>query len=582
MRLVHKTGTQSSEKSVKRTRYLVRIGNHWYVRIRWPKELAHLLPGTQFKRSLGTTSREEALRLLPGYLKEYQNYLDAAQARQREETPRPLSAGEIMMLVADWYREAERIYHRDPRPHGVGSDFSPGERAQLLADLKERVAFRRRELAERRYDTVMPIVNHLIERARLNPDRDDPSFWRLCETVMRAVIALEERANAELEGRFGEKSADPIIYELEEIAGARRKRPRRTISELIHAYAKAKEERWSQSTRNAYQPVFRLLKDVLGAQRDLETIDRDEARRVFEAVKQLPRGLGKRKELRGLTVPQAIKQAKRLGLPTIGPRTINDGYMSLISSIFSWAVDEQWITSNPFRNLRVVDPVDPADKRSAFTVEQLNMIFTSEPWQPRDEEPRGRPSLFWGPLIALFMGLRRGEICGLMLDDIETINGIPVVHVRPNEVRQLKTSYSRRMLPVHSKLVEMGFMAFVARQRAAGHRLLFPESYQDRNGHWGDHLSDWFSRKLKKFGMANGRLSFHSFRHSFEDALREAGLHGTAEGRYLAGRTSTRSDVSAAYGSGYSTARLHELINSIDYPGLEVGHLKAPASTEPG
>jgi len=566
---------------VKQTRYLVRIGNFWYVRIRWPKALAHLLPGSQYKRSLGTTSREEALRLLPGYLQEYQNRIDAARARLREETPRPLSDGEIMMLVADWYREAERIYHRDPRPHGVGSDFSPGERAQLLADLKERLAFRRRELAERRYDTIRPIVDDLIERARINPDRDDPSFWRLCETVMRAVNGLEERAIAELEGRFGEKSADPIIRELEEIAGARRKRLRRTISELIHAYAKAKEERWTPATHAAYEPVFRLLKDVLGAQRDLETIDRDEARRTFEIVKQLPRNMGKHKELKGLTVPQAIKAAKRLGLPTIGPRTINDGYMTRISSMFAWAVDEQWIASNPFRNLRVVDPVDPADKRSAFTVEQLNRIFASEPWKPRDEAPRGRPSLFWGPLVALFMGLRRGEICGLMLDDIETVNGIPVIHVRPNEVRRLKTGSSRRVLPVHGKLVEMGFLDFVTRQRAAGHRLLFPESYQGPNGLWGDHLSDWFSRKLKKLGMANGRLSFHSFRHSFEDALREAGLHGTAEGRYLAGRTSTRSDVSAAYGSGYSTTRLHELINRIEYPELEVGHLKAPASTEP-
>ena len=62
--------------------------------------------------------------------------------------------------------------------------------------------------------------------------------------------------------------------------------------------------------------------------------------------------------------------------------------------------------------------------------------------------------------------------------------------------------------------------------------------------------------------------------------MREAGLHGTAEGRYLAGRTSARSDVSAGYGAGYSTRRLVELMARITYPGLDLEHLMQPSEAE--
>ena len=152
------------------------------------------------------------------------------------------------------------------------------------------------------------------------------------------------------------------------------------------------------------------MRDVLGYSRDLSTIRREDGRAIFEAVQKLPRGLGKLKVLSGLSVQDAIKKGELLGLPTIAPKTINGSYMGYISSIFGWAVREQWMVANPVERLSVTDSVAEADKRDPFTPQQLQKIFKVSPWFPRDEQPRGKALHFWGPLIGLVTVLRRSPI----------------------------------------------------------------------------------------------------------------------------------------------------------------------------
>jgi integrase len=98
--------------------------------------------------------------------------------------------------------------------------------------------------------------------------------------------------------------------------------------------------------------------------------------------------------------------------------------------------------------------------------------------------------------------------------------------------------------------------------------MLFAGEEANGSGKWGDGLSDWFSRHLAKRGVAGRRLGMHSFRHTFEDRLREAGLHGTALGAELAGRS--KGDTASAYGSGFSTRALAEAVAKINYPGLHL------------
>lgn len=376
---------------------------------------------------------------------------------------------------------------------------------------------------------------------------------------------------ARLQGDFGFRPSDPVFLAALSSPAA----PKRTINDLIDAYEREKAPRWSPSTKAAHGPVWRVLRDVLGSSRDVATVTRDDGRQLFETVKALPRGLAKLKTLAGLPVPKAVEQAAKAGLPLIGPKTVNGSYMAFLSSLFGWAVKEQWLQANPVAGLTVADTVDAADKRDPFTTAQLQSIFGAAPWSPRDPAPRGKPLHFWGPLLALFHGLRRGEIAQLNVADVQEVDGVVVLLVRPGQDGQrVKTKASRRMLPIHPELQRMGFLAFVAEQRRARQKQLFPGEAPNSNGQWGDGFSDWFTRLLSARKVTGQRLGMHSFRHNFEDRLRAAGLRGSDIGKALAGRARQGgSDSGETYGSGYAANQLAEALARITYPELDLAHL---------
>ncbi len=406
----------------------------------------------------------------------------------------------------------------------------------------------------------------------LHVDGGSPEFRRLCvmlqEADFRVAQLIVDRDNGALVPT-PEVSA-PFV------SGSAVASPRsqgRTLDTLIAAFISDRQDqrKWSVAAAGSYDPVFRLLRGVLRADRHLSTIGRDDGRQVLKALQSLPANLGKLKSLKGLSVLDAIEKGKKLGLRTIAPKTINDAYLSQASSVFFWAVKEQWMIVNPISGFSVPDPVADADKRDPFTMDQINKLFATAPWKHRDVTGGKRPVRFWGALLGLFHGMRRGEMMQLKVADIEMKDGVALIQIRGE---RLKTANARRTIPLHPELQRMGFLAFVASQRTAGATLLFPGNGPNPRNQWGDGYSKWFQRLLKPLGFDGTKLGFHSFRHNFQDGLREAGLHGTAIAQELAGRAKG-GDVSSRYGSGFSTARLAEAIGKIRYPELSLEHLYA-------
>lgn len=122
----------------------------------------------------------------------------------------------------------------------------------------------------------------------------------------------------------------PVREEIDGLTREAREQLRRargcTVEELIEAYEADKSPGWSGSSKKAVLPVFRLLRDVF-AGREVGSITRE-----------------------------AVQKGKAMGLPTIQPKTINDGYLLHIASMFNWAQREQWIASSPFSGLSVHEP----------------------------------------------------------------------------------------------------------------------------------------------------------------------------------------------------------------------------------
>jgi integrase len=170
-----------------------------------------------------------------------------------------------------------------------------------------------------------------------------------------------------------------------------------------------------------------------------------------------------------------------------------------------------------------------------------------------------------------------GEIIQLRTTDVREVDGI--VHfamVDEEEDQRLKTSNSRRRIPVHPVLLELGLMALVRSRHKASEERLFPDLPLGEDGYYSSPFSKFFGRFLQSAQAKTGKTSFHSFRHNFEDACRDIDMPSevmnTLQGHSEKG-------MAARYGKGYVLKKLHEWMGKIHYEALDLSHL-LPASKD--
>lgn len=568
----------------------------YYFRARFPHHLVKLIGRKELLRSLRTDSRQEAMKKCLPVMLEFNNTIEEAERRLAaiEATkPRELTQGEVMGFVSDWYQAALRTHQEDARPKSYDSDSVQQHKERLESAERSLRLKQEVHLAQNQYGMVAPIARRILNKAGIEVDTSGDSFGFLCQTLLRAWVHIEETTVARLKGNFNFQSSDNIMELLEQSSGQTSGAIKsKTLSELIEAYTEEFGLTWAKSTVSSKKTVFKFLKAALGEDRMLNELDREVGHEVFDKLKRLPQNWAKRRELRGLSLDKCITKAEKLGYPTLKIKTINATYMGFTNHMFDWAVTDQWITLNSFSGLKVRQTRKEKakareNKKGSFSLSHLQKLFITSPWQSRDEYHEGNPSLFWGPLIALYHGFRVGEVSGLLVADIvpdDEDNGLAfrlIEHFDDNEEeRTLKTGNATRVIPVHPELIKMGFSRFVNEQRKAGHRLLFPESRVDSNGKWGRLLTSWFNKHSRSIEAEPSGCTFHSFRHGFQDALRGIGLHGTAEGQALAGRKTdyraanpNADTVSDDYGTRFKTSNLKPLIAKIQYQGLDLSHL---------
>ena len=112
---------------------------------------------------------------------------------------------------------------------------------------------------------------------------------------------------------------------------------------------------------------------------------------------------------------------------------------------------------------------------------------------------------------------------------MEGVSVISICKLEGESDKRLKTASARRLIPVHSALLELGFLEFVECQRKRGQVRLFPELKEQRDG-YGQMVSKWFTRTLLPQvplqvpfdKTTKAKRDFHSLRHTFVTALKHA------------------------------------------------------------
>lgn len=198
-----------------------------------------------------------------------------------------------------------------------------------------------------------------------------------------------------------------------------------------------------------------------------------------------------------------------------------------LSAMVQTYVDAGRLERNVALRMRVPRS-DTTRTRLPFGDEQLQSVFASPIYtQGRRYKAGGGEAAAWLPPLALATGGRLEELGQLRVRDIQRhrTHGALIHITGDGVITRVKNKGSNRIVPVHPELVRIGFLRYVDAMSRQGQEWLFPELRADRFGHRTGNFTKWWHRHLRDpegCNVQDGRLVFHSFRHTFKTLCRLA------------------------------------------------------------
>ncbi|GLO39508.1 hypothetical protein PPUN15366_11520 [Pseudomonas putida] len=265
--------------------------------------------------------------------------------------------------------------------------------------------------------------------------------------------------------------------------------------------------------------VERALADLFELMGDMPALafDTQQARLLKERLSRCPQYFGLRPEFKGKTLKQMVESGSTY--KTITAVTVNNRLRKL-TAFLNWCKTNGYVAENPLVGMKVMTG-SAKEARLSFDRSDLAALLNHEGLH---KEARKHPWRYWLPLMGRTTGCRLEELCQLRVDDFIEQQGIQCIRINDSrEDQHLKNASSRRTLPLHPALLDLGLLHHVESVKATGAERVFPELEAVR-GKLGHAPSKWFGRYKTKLGITDPRKTFHSFRHTLIDDLRDAGV----------------------------------------------------------
>lgn len=542
---------------------LIRRGSVYYFRCKVPVDLQdHYSPKKEIIYSLKTKDHREALqRVKVESLKQDQEF-----SRIRSllaATPKTeLSSTEIARLVAIYEHDVLSL-DENGRVFGLSQDNLD----TLNAGCEEFFYQTKDALATGDTSSIEHVTSRILKSQGIELAKDSPSRKQLSYELLKSAHRVTESIQTRNLGRVVDTPPAPAPLR---IAPTQDDSQGIAFSELFSKWCTEKQATGcAKGTIKDFSTPVRRFIEVHGDMK-VKDITKAHIRDFKDTMLQMPARLPKRSNT--MTVPQILEEyGQDSTLPRLSAKTINDGILAAIRTLLQWAENNGYREDNPARNVKVSSPKVVEKKVLPYSIEDLNTIFRF-PIYTRNERPvaGGGEAAKWLPLLGLFVGARLNELGQLYTSDIKEEDGIYYIDINSDDDKTLKTSSSRRQVPIHRELITLGFLDYVQERIKAKDIRLFPQVKSNGiqvSAAW----SKWWGRYARKNGITDTRKVFHSFRHTAKDGFRNSGISEDIADR-LQGHTN--GSVSRNYGQGHGIKALAEAMNKLEYPGLDLSHLK--------
>jgi integrase len=315
----------------------------------------------------------------------------------------------------------------------------------------------------------------------------------------------------------------------------------RLVTELAQAYLAEVSQRLRPGSYKSVRFALSLLSSHLG-KHSIGTLTQGHGKEVLGYITQLSPNVRKygQGKAAGLADLASLSAASE-GI-TLAPQT-QARILKQMSQFLDWCVGEGELGANPWEALKVKDRPE-VHPHGVLTDDQVSVLLVA-----KDRV------LHSALLFGLLTGMRSGEICGLMAEDITAKGNLGrFVSIGPNRVRLLKSKAAEREVPLHGVLE--GLLDTVLPK--AGR--LFPHLSVDR-------VVKRYAKLRQRHPELHGTV-FHSTRKWFITQCERTGVpeHFTAT---LVGHHSARSANKLTYGlysAGISDEQKREIVEGVRLP----------------
>lgn len=487
--------------------YLYRRGGTYWFRRRVPADVQEPLGTPEWRESLHTKDFETAKRAARRKGVETDGLIATARARLAGKPSPPLDPARAAAVADAWL--AEVLDSEQDTRIAAGPTST---RTWLFED----AASYRHDLASMNLAGAAYAVDRALADAALWYPEGDPSRRLLGIEMLKARVRLIDLLERRLEGEVVDVAAPTLAAPTTPPTSGI------TVGKLIAAFnAERVARHGEESTSRKYSHIFSALEEVLGTDKPVRSVTRADIREVRSLLQRVPKFATRRYP--GLTLSEAADKADEDDGERIAPTTVNT-YLQNLAAVFNWAVVEDYIERSPAQGMKL--SADARVQRRGFTPEELDTLFKATAPMATGEHPWR----FWIPALALYSGARANELAGLRKADLVVVDGIQCMRFSKYdekglliEGRDLKTPASERTVPIHTAVLEAGLMSYVATIPNETDRL-FPSLRPAAHGSFSHNLSRWFSKYRHDLGLSDPATVFHSFRHGFLDAARDAAI----------------------------------------------------------
>ena len=313
------------------------------------------------------------------------------------------------------------------------------------------------------------------------------------------------------------------------------------VMELAQAYLAEVSQRLRPGSYKSVRFALSLLSSHLG-KHPVGDLSLSHGKEVLGYITQLSPNVRKYRDGKdaGLADLASLSVASE-GI-TLAPQT-QARILKQMSQFLDWCVGEGELGANPWEALKVKEKPE-VHPHGVLMDEQVNVLLAA-----KDRV------LHSALLFGLLTGMRSGEICGLMAEDITAKGNLGrFIRIRPNKVRLLKSKAAEREVPLHRVLEGLLDTALPTSGR------LFPYLTVDK-------VVKRYAYLRRRHPELHGTV-FHSTRKWFITQCERTGVpeHFTAT---LVGHHSARSENKLTYGlysAGISDAQKREIVEGVRVP----------------